>query len=82
MFGFGDSSGAGEYLTPPQKKGNHGLWPTLPGYRSVFLLHGAGTNPRSLGEIQMLSIKDRLGARLVKTAWVLVSGFNVDNNFH
>ena len=64
MFGFGDVSGASTYLIPPQEKGNHGLWPTLPGYRSVFLLHGPGIVPRSIGEIQMLSIRDRLASRL------------------
>jgi predicted AlkP superfamily pyrophosphatase or phosphodiesterase len=64
MFGFGDLSAAGPYLTPPQEKGDHGFWPTLPGYRSVFLLHGAGIDPRSIGEIQMLSIRDRLADRL------------------
>jgi predicted AlkP superfamily pyrophosphatase or phosphodiesterase len=64
MFSFGEATAGGQYLTPPQEKGNHGLWPTLPGYRSVFLLHGSGINPRSIGEIQMLSIKDRLASRL------------------
>jgi hypothetical protein len=64
MFGFGESNASSQYLTPPQEKGNHGLWPTLPGYRSVFLLHGSGISPRSIGEIQMLSIKDRLASRL------------------
>jgi len=63
MFGFGDSS-AGPYVTPSQEKGNHGLWPTLPGYRSVFLLHGAGIDPHTISEIQMLSIRDRLASRL------------------
>ena len=64
MFGFGESNANSQYLTPPQEKGNHGLWPTLPDYRSVFLLHGSGISPRSIGEIQMLSIKDRLASRL------------------
>jgi predicted AlkP superfamily pyrophosphatase or phosphodiesterase len=64
MFGFGEATAGGQYLTPPQEKGNHGLWPTLPGYRSVFLLHGSGINARPIGEIQMLSIKDRLASRL------------------
>ena len=64
MFGFGDSATVGEYLTLPQEKGNHGLWPTVPGYRSVFLLYGTGVRPRSIGEIQMLSIRDRLTSHL------------------
>lgn len=64
MFAFGDPSVAGQYLTPPQERGNHGLWPTVPGYRSVFLIRGSGIQARSIGEIQMLTIRNRLATHL------------------
>jgi predicted AlkP superfamily pyrophosphatase or phosphodiesterase len=52
----------GSFLTPPPQKGDHGRWPTEPGYRSVFVVWGphvkAGTGP----EIEMTSIAAKLAA--------------------
>jgi len=38
----------------------HKMWPTHPGYRSVFMLAGAGIHPVKLGEIDMLQIAPTL----------------------
>ena len=52
------------YVTPPPEKGDHGLWPTHPGYRSVYIAYGPGVKPGAGSEIQMTSIAARL-AKLV-----------------
>lgn len=44
----------------PYEIGTHGLWPGRPGYRSVFLLWGAGVKPQKTPEISMLGIYPRL----------------------
>jgi predicted AlkP superfamily pyrophosphatase or phosphodiesterase len=45
-------------------RGAHGYWPLRPGYRSVFVLWGAGVRKERLPEIGMTSIAGRLSAVL------------------
>jgi predicted AlkP superfamily pyrophosphatase or phosphodiesterase len=52
----------GPFLTPPPEKGDHGLWPTHPGYRSVFLTWGPGIRHSEGPEIQMTEIAAKLAA--------------------
>jgi predicted AlkP superfamily pyrophosphatase or phosphodiesterase len=52
----------GAFLTPPPEKGDHGLWPTHPGYRSVFLTWGPGIRHSEGPEMQMTEIAGRLAA--------------------
>ncbi len=52
----GPAVGAGNHL------GVHGLWPTRPGYRSVFIVCGDGVTPEKLGEIDMLRIAPTLAS--------------------
>jgi predicted AlkP superfamily pyrophosphatase or phosphodiesterase len=58
----------GPGVGPGSHNGAHGFWPMRPGYRSVFILAGAGVRPVKLGEIDMLQIAptlaDALGVRL------------------
>jgi predicted AlkP superfamily pyrophosphatase or phosphodiesterase len=58
MFVNGDAGA--EIFSKPQGKGNHGLWPTRPDYRSTFLLWGNGIQPQRLPEMQMTAIAARL----------------------
>lgn len=58
MFGNGSAQSA------PGTKGNHGFWPRRPDYHSIFLLSGPGIAPRSLGTIEMVSLKERFAAAL------------------
>jgi predicted AlkP superfamily pyrophosphatase or phosphodiesterase len=60
---FGDAT-SGPYLTVPTEKGNHGFWPTLPDYRSVFILWGKDVQAIRLPELQMTEIEGRLAAVL------------------
>lgn len=54
----------GPALGPGSHLGIHGLWPTRPGYRSVFILSGEGVTTAKLGEIDMLRIAPTLAAVL------------------
>lgn len=58
----------GSAVGPGNHNGVHGLWPTRPGYRSVFILSGEGVRPVKLGEIDLLQIAptlaEALGVRL------------------
>jgi predicted AlkP superfamily pyrophosphatase or phosphodiesterase len=45
---------------PPHEIGNHGFWPGLSDYRSVFLLWGPGIRARQLPAMRMESIAPRL----------------------
>jgi predicted AlkP superfamily pyrophosphatase or phosphodiesterase len=40
--------------------GVHRMWPSRPGYRSVFIISGEGIRPLKLGEIEMLQIAPTL----------------------
>ncbi|HVW87436.1 MAG TPA: ectonucleotide pyrophosphatase/phosphodiesterase [Bryobacteraceae bacterium] len=53
-----EDRGAG--VGPGTHLGVHGLWPTRPGYRSVFILAGTGVHSVKLGEIDMLQIAPTL----------------------
>lgn len=50
----------GPALGPGSHKGVSGLWPTRPGYRSVFLVSGQGISARKTGEIDLLQIAPTL----------------------
>jgi len=50
----------GPALGPGTHKGVSGLWPTRPGYRSVFLISGPGISARKSGEIDLLQIAPTL----------------------
>jgi predicted AlkP superfamily pyrophosphatase or phosphodiesterase len=50
----------GPFLTPPPEKGDHGLWPTHPGYRSVFIAWGPGIRHNEGPEMQMTEIAGKL----------------------
>jgi predicted AlkP superfamily pyrophosphatase or phosphodiesterase len=52
----GSALGAGTH------KGISGLWPTRPGYRSVFLISGQGIFDRKTGEIDLLQIAPTLAS--------------------
>jgi hypothetical protein len=47
-------------LGPGTHRGISGLWPTRPGYRSVFVIAGEGVPARKLGEIDLLQIAPTL----------------------
>jgi len=47
-------------LGPGTHRGVSGLWPTRPGYRSVFVIAGEGVPARKLGEIDLLQIAPTL----------------------
>ena len=53
-----------EFAKQVREKGNHGLWPARPDYRSVFALWGPGVRAAKTPEISMLSIASRLAAIL------------------
>jgi predicted AlkP superfamily pyrophosphatase or phosphodiesterase len=40
--------------------GTHGMWPNRPGFRTIFIVRGAGVKPRKLGEIDMLQVAPTL----------------------
>jgi predicted AlkP superfamily pyrophosphatase or phosphodiesterase len=50
----------GPALGPGTHRGITGLWPTRPGYRSVFVIAGEGVPARKLGEIDLLQIAPTL----------------------
>lgn len=52
----------GPALGPGTHRGVSGLWPTRPGYRSVFVIAGEGVPARKLGEIDLLQIAPTLAA--------------------
>lgn len=54
------SFSAGESGSTAREKGNHGLWPTRPNYRSVFVLWWPGIQPAYLPEMRMIDIAQRL----------------------
>jgi predicted AlkP superfamily pyrophosphatase or phosphodiesterase len=60
---YGRDPGGPIHVTPPEK-GDHGFWPMREDYRSVFLLSGPGVKPGGLGQVQMISLKDRLADAL------------------
>jgi predicted AlkP superfamily pyrophosphatase or phosphodiesterase len=55
---FGNAAG-GPAHTPSANAGTHGFWPTRADYHSIFALSGPGIKPGKLGEIEMVSLKDR-----------------------
>ncbi|GAB4372505.1 MAG: ectonucleotide pyrophosphatase/phosphodiesterase [Bryobacter sp.] len=57
-FGYVPRPGGDLYL-PPHEKGNHGFWPGLPDYRSVFVLWGPGIRPAKKPEMRMEEIAPR-----------------------
>lgn len=69
-FGFATAppGNTRELYTAPHEKGNHGLWPTRPDYRSVFVLRGPGIKAERLPEIPMTSIAGRL-AQVLGVTW-------------
>lgn len=50
----------GPALGPGTHLGISGLWPTRPGYRSIFVIAGEGIPVRNLGEIDLLQIAPTL----------------------
>jgi predicted AlkP superfamily pyrophosphatase or phosphodiesterase len=50
----------GPALGPGSHLGTSGFWPTRPGYRSVFVISGAGVPVGKLGEIDLLQIAPTL----------------------
>jgi len=52
----------GPALGPGTHRGVSGLWPTRPGYRSVFVIAGEGVPSRKLGEIDLLQIAPTLAS--------------------
>lgn len=71
----------GPALGPGSHLGISGLWPTRPGYRSVFVIAGEGVPARKLGEIDLLQIAptlaDAIGVELPrakrKSLWASIS---------
>jgi predicted AlkP superfamily pyrophosphatase or phosphodiesterase len=61
MFG---AAASGAAQTPSAEKGNHGFWPMRPDYHSIFLLSGPGVTPAKLGELEMVTLEERLAAAL------------------
>lgn len=55
---------SGPALGPGSHMGVSGLWPTRPGYRSVFVISGEGIPARKLGEIDLLQIAPTLAEEL------------------
>jgi predicted AlkP superfamily pyrophosphatase or phosphodiesterase len=60
---FGNAA-SGPAHTPYANKGTHGFWPTRPDYHSIFTLAGPGIKPGKLGEIEMVSLRDRFAGIL------------------
>jgi predicted AlkP superfamily pyrophosphatase or phosphodiesterase len=54
----------GPALGPGTHMGVSGLWPTRPGYRSVFVIAGEGIRAGKLGEIDLLQIAPTLADEL------------------
>jgi predicted AlkP superfamily pyrophosphatase or phosphodiesterase len=52
----------GPAVGPGSHKGVHGLWPTRPNYRSVFLVWGYGVKAGHMGEISSLEIAPTLAS--------------------
>lgn len=50
----------GPALGPGTHLAVSGLWPTRPGYRSIFVMSGPGIAPRHIGEIDLLRIAPTL----------------------
>jgi predicted AlkP superfamily pyrophosphatase or phosphodiesterase len=57
-------SATGPVHGTPSNAGTHGFWPTRPDYHSIFALSGPGIKPGKLGEIGMVSLKDRFASVL------------------
>jgi predicted AlkP superfamily pyrophosphatase or phosphodiesterase len=55
---FGNAA-TGPAHTASANAGTHGFWPTRPDYHSIYALSGAGVKPGKLGEIEMVSLRDR-----------------------
>jgi predicted AlkP superfamily pyrophosphatase or phosphodiesterase len=55
---FGNAA-TGPAHTASATAGTHGFWPTRPDYHSIYALSGPGVKPGKLGEIEMVSLKDR-----------------------
>jgi len=55
---FGNAA-TGPAHTSSANAGTHGFWPTRPDYHSIYALSGAGVKPGKLGEIEMVSLRDR-----------------------
>lgn len=53
------AAGAKGINNPPHELGNHGFWPGLPDYRSVFVLWGPGIPSKKTPEIRMESVATR-----------------------
>ena len=60
---FGRDASGPIHATPPEK-GEHGFWPMRDDYRSIFMLSGPGIKPAALGQVQMISLKDRLAGAM------------------
>lgn len=52
----------GSFLTPPPQKGDHGRWPTEPGYRSVFVIWGPDVHAGAGPQMEMTAIAAKLAA--------------------
>ncbi|HEX2761371.1 MAG TPA: hypothetical protein VHM27_12690, partial [Rhizomicrobium sp.] len=52
-------SSSGAVRGKPSNAGTHGFWPTRPDYHSIFALSGPGIKAGKLGEIEMISLRDR-----------------------
>jgi len=71
----------GPALGPGSHLGVGGLWPSRPGYRSVFAIAGEGIRPQKLGEIDLLQIAptlaDVIGVKLPRankpSLWPLIA---------
>ena len=59
MFG-GAPDGAPHAV--PREKGEHGFWPLRADYRSIYIHWGPTVTKTSLGEIEMLSLENRLAS--------------------
>ncbi len=72
---------SGPALGPGSHFGVSGLWPSRPGYRSVFAIAGEGIRPKKLGEIDLLQIAptlaDVIGVKLPRankpSLWPLIA---------
>jgi predicted AlkP superfamily pyrophosphatase or phosphodiesterase len=60
---FGNAASGAAHATT-NEKGNHGFWPMRPDYHSIFLFSGTGVKPGKLGELQMVTFKDRFAAAM------------------
>jgi predicted AlkP superfamily pyrophosphatase or phosphodiesterase len=58
-FAFSPGDSGTEMYSKPPGKGMHGLWPTRPNYRSVFVLWGPGIQAGKLPEMNMIDIAAR-----------------------